>query len=181
MHFDGVSLHVCAKNHPLLMEGMWHLIFHWIPSYFGTSTFISSRFFFLHHWLSNLIWLQMFLFIARAGQDDLQRSFPTGMILWFCNSISGWIVFGFPSPPGLTGIYTGCCAPMGLSHGLGWKIISCQLDMAASFSHSLCGVCSFWGVHSALLAPFLTPFCQTPCQWDTAEETCYQAAPSYAT
>lgn len=28
------------------MEGMWHLIFHWIPSYFGTSTFISSRFFF---------------------------------------------------------------------------------------------------------------------------------------
>lgn len=117
----------------------------------------------------------------RAGQDDLQRSFPAQMILWFCNSISGRIFFGFPSPPGLTGIYTGCCAPMGLSHGLGWKIMSCQLDMAASSSHSLCGVCSFWGVHGALLAPFLTPFCQTPCQWDTAEETCYQAAPSYAT
>lgn len=181
MHFDGVSLHVCAKNHPLLMEGMWHLIFHWIPSYFGTSTFISSRFFSTPLIEQLDLAADVPVHCKRAGQDDLQRSFPTQMILWFCNSISGWIFFGFPSPPGLTGIHRGCSAPMGLSHGLGWKIISCQLDMAASSSHSLCGVCSFWGVHGALLAPFLTPFCQTPCQWDTAEETCYQAAPSYAT
>lgn len=85
MHFDGVSLHVCAKNHPLLMEGMWHLIFHWIPSYFGTSTFISSRFFSTPLIEQLDLAADVPVHCKRAGQDDLQRSFPTQMILWCCD------------------------------------------------------------------------------------------------